>query len=133
MVDLTDDEFTVLSIAAQGQSMMAVARWEKPTDLLVEKGLMRREDKFNNFITSAGVAALEGRGIQDAKKLEVFAESVVKVHNSVIMSREYAEQAAQLLLKAAQETSKANGKPLDFSIKKWAQEIEARALSLANG
>ena len=34
---LTDDERTVLMIAAQGQSMMPLGRWETPVEHLVER------------------------------------------------------------------------------------------------
>ncbi len=56
--DLTDDEFTVLLIAQQGESMMPIARWEKPVNDLVERGLLHRHDKFNNTITENGKEAL---------------------------------------------------------------------------
>lgn len=56
---LTDDEIAILTLAVQGESMAAIGRWEKPTEHLVELGLMERGDKFNNFITAAGRAALD--------------------------------------------------------------------------
>jgi hypothetical protein len=57
---LTDDERTVLMIAARGESMIPIGRW-KPTILgLAKRGLMLKQDAFNYTITDAGRAATEG-------------------------------------------------------------------------
>ena len=51
---LSEDESVVLSIAAEGASMMAIGRWEKPVKRLTTLGYLRAADKFNYFITDAG-------------------------------------------------------------------------------
>lgn len=58
---LSNDEVAVLSIAAYGQSMIAIGRWEEPTKSLVRRGFLRDAtgDLFNCYITDAGRAAIE--------------------------------------------------------------------------
>ena len=51
---LSEDDLIVLSLAADGESMAAIGRWEKPCDKLVRLGYLSRGDKFNNFITPEG-------------------------------------------------------------------------------
>lgn len=51
---LSEDEEVVLSLAAEGESMMAMGRWEKPVLRLAELGYLRAADKFNYFVTDAG-------------------------------------------------------------------------------
>jgi hypothetical protein len=55
---LSDDEFTVLMIAAEGQSMMPIGRWQEPVESLVAKGFLKEHDKFNCVITPTGREAL---------------------------------------------------------------------------
>ena len=61
---LTDDEYSVLMIAAEGQSLMPIGRWEKPVERLVSRGLLHSHDRFNNVITPMGRAALAGHEAQ---------------------------------------------------------------------
>ena len=57
-VDLTNDERTVLLIAARGHPMLAIGRWQEPVLSLVQKGFMRRDetrsDVENYVISEAG-------------------------------------------------------------------------------
>lgn len=62
MVDLTQDEFTILLIADRGEFMAPIGRWKAPILSLLEKGLMQRLDDVNYTITDAGRAA---RATQD--------------------------------------------------------------------
>src|SRR5882757_7715260 len=55
---MTDDELTVLMIAAQGESMIPIGRWEVPILSLTTQGLMRRNDGSNYSITEKGIAAV---------------------------------------------------------------------------
>jgi hypothetical protein len=62
---LTDDEIAVLMIAAEGEMMIDMgkdSRWHQPIVSLVKRGFLKQWDKFNNEITDAGRAALEGHG-----------------------------------------------------------------------
>ena len=71
MSDLSQDELTVLMIAVHGESMMAIGRWQKPIESLLQKGYMqsRGGDNFNCVITPAGRAACEARDRQDTVDL----------------------------------------------------------------
>lgn len=69
MTELTDDEFTVLLIAQQGESMMPIGRWEKPVESLVQKGFLHRYDKFNNSITTSGKEVAKARSAQEDNNL----------------------------------------------------------------
>jgi hypothetical protein len=70
---LTADEFAVLMIAMQGESMMAIGRWQKPTESLIEKGYLqsRGGDNFNCVITPEGRAACEARDREGMDALKV--------------------------------------------------------------
>lgn len=67
MSDLTQDELTVLMIAAGGESMIAIARWKQPIESLIQKGYMvpQGSDNFNCVITEAGRQACAGQEQQD--------------------------------------------------------------------
>lgn len=69
LTPLTADERTVLDLAAQGQSMMPVGRWEIPVLTLARKGLLLKEDQFNYTITDEG--KLVNRGYEAAQDLEI--------------------------------------------------------------
>lgn len=56
---LSDDERTVLMIAAQGESMIPIGRWEGPIKRLTALGYMRRLDDVNYVITDAGRSAID--------------------------------------------------------------------------
>lgn len=55
-VSLNTDEETVLMIAAQGESMIPMGRWEGPVLRLAQLGLLHKNDRFNYSITAAGRA-----------------------------------------------------------------------------
>ena len=65
MSDLTQDEFTVLLIAAEGESMMPIGRWKEPLLALTERGLMLKNDGFNYVITALGRKAVTDRNDND--------------------------------------------------------------------
>src|ERR1700677_4325505 len=63
-MQLSDDEYTVLTIAAQGEPMMPIGRWKPAAESLVVKGLLKGTPSpqdpsgmFNLRITPAGTAA----------------------------------------------------------------------------
>jgi hypothetical protein len=59
IVPLSDDERTVLMIAVEGSSMIAIGRWKEPILALTRRGFMRKVDEVNYVITEAGRAASE--------------------------------------------------------------------------
>jgi FkbM family methyltransferase len=56
---MTNDEMTVLMIAAEGESMIPIGRWEKPIHDLAQLGLMSKLDSTNYVITPAGREAVK--------------------------------------------------------------------------
>ena len=69
MSELSQDEFTVLLIAAEGESMCPIGRWRAPILSLTNRGLMTRNDGFNYGITAEGRKACEQRNEDDDKAL----------------------------------------------------------------
>lgn len=128
MTDLTEDERIVLTIAAKGQSMIAIARWEKPIDSLVAKGLMVRHDKHNNLITNAGREAIAE---DEDKPYRDLLETGIKLRNAHEQARQSAEQAAQHLALAAR-ASAATGNSPQYAAEQWAKVVLDRALELLN-
>jgi FkbM family methyltransferase len=55
---MTDDEMTVLMIAAEGESMAPIGRWKEPLLALTERGLMSASDSVNYVITVKGRSEL---------------------------------------------------------------------------
>jgi hypothetical protein len=64
--ELSDDELTILAIAAEGESMIPLGKWEKAVERLVSLGYLRRLDKFNNVITARGKARAAAQEDADA-------------------------------------------------------------------
>ena len=69
MSELSQDEFTVLLIAVEGESMIPIGRWRAPILALADRGLMKRNDGFNYGITPEGRKACEQRNFDDDKAL----------------------------------------------------------------
>ena len=82
-MNLSDDEFTVLMIANQGEAMIPIGRWKAPVESLVERGFLRRlgspqdpSGGFNNVITDAGRRACQARAQDDE---DAFKEAVDRI------------------------------------------------------
>jgi hypothetical protein len=120
MTDLTQDELTVLMIAAEGQSMMPIGRWEAPVESLVKRGLLRRADKFNNYITPAG------RKAADAKD-NANIEAVINARNEITYAQEKAAERARdiaaLLTELAIYSAAVTGEEKLVALKRWARVI----------
>ena len=67
--ELSQDEFTVLLIAVEGESMIPIGRWKAPILALTERGLMRKNDDVNYEITAEGRKACEQRNEEDDRDL----------------------------------------------------------------
>ncbi len=127
MTDLTDDEFTILMIAAQGESMMPIGRWEKPVSNLVKRGLLQSNDRFNNAITDKGRAALDAKNTDDATAL-IAAFNVPTA--SVSRTRKIAEQAAEQLAEVSRASYAITGDAPADAARRWSEVILNRALEL---
>lgn len=124
MSDLSDDEFTVLLIAAEGQSMMQVGRWQRPTEHLVELGLLVAHDKFNCTITPAGRAAAQEH---EKKTDDATLRLGIEVHNTRVRAKQILEEAATRLAEAAQLGQRVQGGPIDGHVEQAAKAIIERA------
>jgi hypothetical protein len=127
MPELTNDELTVLLIAAKGESMMPIGRWEAPVASLVAKGLLHAQDKFNNVITEAGRKALRNTEEDDVRHL-------VEVNNAVVEARQKAsaraDELATLLAELATYSSSVTGDDKVTALRNWAKIILGKALEM---
>ena len=123
---LTDDERTVLMIAAEGQSMMPIGRWEAPVEHLVEIGFLERHDKWNNLITTAGKQALEQ--VNDDIDT-VAAKALITRHNAGVVYRERGEALAKQLVEMVRAAA-VTGDSSRTALNKCLQAIKDRALNL---
>lgn len=125
--DLSQDELTVLLIAAEGESMMPIGRWEAPVESLVHKGYLRRGDRFNNYITDAGRAIAETRNREDFK-------AVIETRNKVVdaqgRARARAEELAVLLAELANFSAAVTGDMPMTALRNWGKIILERAKEL---
>ena len=93
MSDLTQDEFTVLLIAAEGESMIPIGRWKVPILSLTERGLMRKNDDVNYEITAKGRQAVDERNAEDEESMRDLLEG----HSKTIEARAEEEPIEPLL------------------------------------
>lgn len=125
--EVTDDEYTVLMIMDQGESLAAIGRWEKPLDALVERGLARRLDKFNNIITTEGKKALGAREKGDEAALK---QLIPQINSAQTQARSHVEAAAQHLARAAQVSAPVTGDDPNTALLSWNIECLKRAREL---
>jgi len=120
MTDLSQDELTVLLIAAQGESMMPIGRWEAPVENLVERGYLRRTDRFNNYITD------EGRAVAEAQDNANF-KAVIEKRNEVVgaqdKARARAEELAILLAELAAYSAAMTDDDKLTALKNWGRIV----------
>lgn len=117
---LTDDEFTVLMIAAEGQSMMPIGRWQVSVESLSARGLLAGPDKFNQMITPAGREALKERDKEDDADYRQILELGSKVANGHQQYQQFIEQAAQALANAIKIATTVTG---DSPVAAWDRTI----------
>ena len=127
MSDLTDDEFVCLSLAGNGENMMAIGRWEKAMDHLVELKLLSRYDKFNHGITNAGRSALAEHEKQVDGALK---QALSGARQQVDTYRDQVEQAAQCLAGAARKKQELTSQLPNQAVYELGEAIKARALEI---
>lgn len=127
MVDLTDDEVTVLDIASRGEPMMPIGRWEVPVEHLIVLGLLkRRNDKFNNVITDAGRKALaESGGAQEAID-DALAKALINKHDAGVRYRQAGEEIAQNFYKLVSHAVVVTGDHWNVAISKCLEALRDR-------
>lgn len=127
MADLSQDELTVLLIAAEGESMMPIGRWEAPVESLVHKGYLRRVDRFNNYITDAGRKAAEETEKANFKAVINTNLNISDVQNQ---ARARAEELAVLLAELSNYSAAATGDMPMTALRNWGKIILERAKEL---
>lgn len=127
---LTNDEATVLMIAAKGQSMIAIGRWEVPIRQLVARGLMKKNDAVNFSITDPGLAALSAHEEQVDAAVVSSTRKLIDAASSRVTMQRFSEQAATLLAQAASESARITGDAPAIAAERWAKVILDRALEL---
>jgi len=134
MSDLSQDELTVLLIAAKGEPMIPIGRWKVPTESLIARGYMQPRKSagdptghFNNYITASGMAAVEKA--DDATMLTMTTLSASIEHEQRKI-RANAEQIAVQMVDLAMASSQVTGDAPRDAMEKWAKLIGKRALEL---
>jgi hypothetical protein len=137
---LSDDELTVLLIAAQNQPMIPIGRWEAPTKSLIEKGYLKPHGHpgdptghFNNYITDAGRLVAE----QSEKQQDDLLGQVLTVSASIghqqKKARAHAEQIAVQMIDLAELSSSVTGDDKAESLRRWSEIVLTRALEMLRG
>lgn len=127
MIDLSDDERTVLMICERDEGIAAIGRWEQPIERLLALGLLQRRDKFNNFITEAGRKAIgEANDAVD----DTFARAIIGAHNARVQYRNMGEEVANGLAVMVTESAAATGDNLDVAMSRCVAAVRKRALEI---
>jgi len=137
MNGLTDDEKTVLLIAAQDQSMMPIGRWRAPAEQLVRKKYLKATPHagdptgfFNLRITAAGRKAVEGIDAEDDAAMRDMVMVSQSLQHDAARVRASAEQIAVQLVDLAQATQLVNGEAPVKALENWSRVILKRALEM---
>ena len=134
MTDLSQDELTVLMIAATGEPMMPIGRWEAPAKSLVKKGFLKGrcslqdpEGMFNLHITPEGVTAAE-KGEDDSYRAVLNVGATIQHEQT--KARAHAEQIAVQLVDLAEASSKITGDTKVDALRRWSEIVLTRALEM---
>jgi hypothetical protein len=131
---LTQDELTILMIAATGEPMMPIGRWKAPAESLVKRGFLKGrtspqdpEGMFNLHITSEGMTAAE-KGEDDSYRQVIEVSS--SIQHEQRKARKHAEQIAVQLVDLAEASSKVTGDAKVDALRRWSEIILTRALEM---
>ena len=133
MVNLSQDEFTVLLLAAEGESMIPIGRWQAPILALAERGLMQKNDSVNYAITLEGRKACAERDKEYHDSCRQILVANNKIANARTQAQQSVEQAAQCLATAAKSSSIATGDDVKTALREWSKVALSRALELIDG
>ncbi len=137
MADLTQDEFTMLLIAAKGEPMMPIGRWRESAESLIDKGLIAPNPHvgdptgfFNLRITKAGKAQAE----QEESDFDAQLRTMLDVNNQIKhaqnQARASAEQIALQLVNLTELSVKVTGDDKVKALREWSKVILTRALEM---
>lgn len=134
MSELSQDELTVLLIAAEGQPMMPIGRWAEPTRALIARGYLMPHGHpgdpsggHNNYITVAGRAAAEAA---ENANLRAMIGASNKVADAKQKARGQAEQIAAWLVELVALTENVTGEDKQAVLDHWVKVVSARAMEL---
>ena len=130
MTQLSDDEFTVLSIADKGESMMPLGRWEQPVEHLVELGYLERADKFNNYITSAGKQVVAEYNKSLEAHDDTLARKMIALHNNRVAYKQVGEKLAEQMAAMAKAAADITGDEPTVALQKCVAAVRDRAIEL---
>ena len=136
-MELTDDEYTVLTIAAKGEPMMPIGKWKPAAESLVTKGYLRGtpspqdpQGMFNLRITPAGIkASEESETAMDALFGQMITKST-EIGHLQKKARASAEQIAVQLVDLASLSEQATGEDKKTALERWARIILTRSLEM---
>ena len=124
---LSDDEYTVLMLANDGNSMIPIGRWKKPILDLTDKGYMKEHDSVNYGITSKGRQALHAH----EEKVDLgLIEACDKVAKSKNQANFYADEAVKCLVEAARACQPHSDEGYDFQLADFRELFEDAARRL---
>lgn len=137
MTDLSQDELTVLLIAAKGEPMIPIGRWKAPTESLVARGYLKPHPHsgdptghFNHYITLAGQAAAQQEDtIYDQQLGNMIGTSNAIAHEQK-KARASAEQIAVQLVDLAELSGRVTGEDRKTALERWARIILTRSLEM---
>lgn len=137
MTDLTDDETTVLLIAAKGEPMIPIGRWALPTKSLIDRGYLKPHGHpgdptghFNNMITAAGRQAAEALDTVYEQQLGQIITGVKSINHEQAKCRAHAEQIAVQLVDLAELSRQITGGEKIQELENWSRVILTRALEI---
>lgn len=125
MSTLTDDEYTVLSLAAKGEWMIPIGYWEKPVKDLALRGLLHANDSVNYSITPAGRVAWSENEDEPYRRI---LESGTKIANARAQAQQEVEQAAVHLGRAAKASILVTGDSAEHAVASWLDAVKERAV-----
>ena len=135
MTDLSEDELTVLLIAARGEPMMPIGRWKVPAESLVARGLLQGtaspqdpSGMFNLRITATGKKEVERQDTVYEQQLGDVITKSRQINHIQNKARAAAEQIAVQLVDLAEMSSEATGDDKITALRNWARIILERAL-----
>lgn len=137
MLNLTDDEKTVLLIAHAGGPMAPIGRWKEPTLSLAAKGFLKPhrhpgdpDGYFNHHITDAGKDAAVEIDREDDVALGQMLELASKAGNIQRKCVSHAEQIAVQMVDLVELSVQATGRAKLDEAKQWGEVIGKRVLEM---
>lgn len=135
--DLSQDELTVLLIAAKGEPMIPIGRWKVPMKSLVDRGFIQPHahpgdptGHFNHHITPAGRLEAERQDSAYDQQLGALIGASNAIAHEQTKARASAEQIAVQLVDLAEAAHKITGDDKVKALENWSRVILTRALEM---